>query len=311
LVGIPQIPMALGIIWTAIVAAVLLVRRNYRLGRLDVRGAATLATAAFWCALAAWPLSAHHTPTLATMTRLPGAIGAALFAGAVAFVVYAGIDPYARRFWPASLVSWTRLVNGRWRDPLVGQDVLVGVLTGLLVKTGPLVDHLIGRALGAQPGGPELNLTLGTTLGRFAEVGAFSLAGSAATLVLLLLFKATLRRDWLGVMAMACWGGITWAPTFGSDDRIVAAALLSASLIPWVWALSRFGLVAGIVGTWVFTVSPAPIAWNPSLWYGPNMLLDAALILALAAYGCHTALAGRPLFSENLLREGETPGGLA
>jgi hypothetical protein len=42
-------------------------------------------------------------------------------------------------------------VNGRVRDPLVGQDVLVGVLTGLVMTGGLLADHLIEWALWGQP----------------------------------------------------------------------------------------------------------------------------------------------------------------
>jgi hypothetical protein len=289
-------PMVRGMLWTSLLAAALFVRRNYRLGRLDVRGAATLAGATFWLSLAAWLLRAHFTPTAATSTGLAVGIGTSLFSAGVAFIFYAGMDPYARRYWPASLVAWTRLVNGRLRDPLVGQDVLVGVLTGLVAKAGPLVDHLIGRALGAQPGaGAEVHLTLGRSLGLWADLGAFSLPAGAGSLVLLLLFKAALRRDWLAIVAWAILGGVTWAPTLGSDNKLVAGVVLSAAFVPVFWALCRFGMVATIVATWVFAVTSGPITWDPSLWYGPNMLLGAALILALAVYGLHTALAGRPL----------------
>jgi hypothetical protein len=76
----------------------------------------------------------------------------------------------------------------------------------------------------------------------------------------------------------------------------------------WTWV--RFGMVAGAVATWVCTVSLGVRTWNPSLWYGPNALVGAALILALAAYGFHTALAGRPLFSRNVLEDSNARGGL-
>ena len=308
----PAIPMFMGIVWTGFLAAALLVRRNYRLGRLDVRGAAALAGATFWFTLAAWVLRAHPTPTAATMMQLSVGIGTSLFVAGVTFIAYAGIDPYARRYWPASLVSWMRLVNGRLRDPLVGQDVLVGVLTGLVLKSGQLADQQFAWALGRLPAvGTEIHLTLGRSLGWLADRGAFSLAGGAGALVVLLLFKAALRRDWLVIVAFATLAGITWTPTLGSANRIVATVIFIAAFAPYFWTLCRFGLVAVIVATWVFSVTVGPITWNPSLWYGPNMLLGAALILALAAYGFHTALAGRPLFrgsffgEENAAEKGE------
>ena len=40
------------------------------------------------------------------------------------------VEPFARRTWPKLLISWQRLLNGRFRDPLVGRDVLLGGLVG-------------------------------------------------------------------------------------------------------------------------------------------------------------------------------------
>src|SRR5262249_32277435 len=37
---------------------------------------------------------------------------------------------YVRRTWPEILISWSRLVAGGWKDPLVGRDVLIGTLFG-------------------------------------------------------------------------------------------------------------------------------------------------------------------------------------
>ena len=303
--GAPALPMLMvAIAWTSLLAACLFARRNYRLGRLDVRGAATLAGATFWCTLAAWLLHAHVTPTAGTLTGLSLGVGTSLFTAGAAFVSYAGIDPYARRYWPASLVSWTRVVNGRFRDPLVGQDVLVGVLTGLVMTGALLADHLIERALWRQPwAGPELHLTLGAALGRLAQIGAFALSGSVIMLVSLLLLRTVVRRDWLAVVAFGVLAGVTLAPRLGSDT-VVASVFVSASMVSWFWTLRRFGLVAAVVSTCVFTAMTGPVTWNLSLWYGPNMLLGAALILALAIYGCRTALAGRPLVARGVFGEG-------
>jgi hypothetical protein len=40
------------------------------------------------------------------------------------------VEPYARQSWPKLMVSWQRLLNGRLRDPLVGRDVLLGIVAG-------------------------------------------------------------------------------------------------------------------------------------------------------------------------------------
>ena len=297
-VGMPAVPMFMGLVWISLVAGALLVRRNHRLGRLDLRGAAALAGATFWLALAGWLLSAHLTPTAGTMVRLSQAVGMSLFNAAIAFVVYAGGEPYARRHWPASLVSWMRVVNGRLRDPLVGQDVLVGTLTGLVMTAVLLAYCVVADALGAPPLGKVdvVEPTLGGGLGRYAGIAVFALWTGAGALVMMLLVKSLVRRDWLTVLASSVIGGITWSHTLGTSYPVLAAVFFVASAVPWMWMWVRFGMVAGVVATWVFAVSTSALTWNPSLWHGPNALVGAGLILVLAAFGCRTALAGRPLF---------------
>jgi hypothetical protein len=42
------------------------------------------------------------------------------------------IEPWLRRQWPKSIVSWSRLLAGSWRDPVVGRDILLGVALGIV-----------------------------------------------------------------------------------------------------------------------------------------------------------------------------------
>ena len=47
------------------------------------------------------------------------------------WVNYIAIEPFVRRLWPELLVSWSRLLEGRLRDPRVGRDLLVGTVIGV------------------------------------------------------------------------------------------------------------------------------------------------------------------------------------
>ena len=49
-------------------------------------------------------------------------IGQPLWAAGLLWLLYLALEPYVRRFWPATLVSWSRLMARQWRDPLVGRD---------------------------------------------------------------------------------------------------------------------------------------------------------------------------------------------
>ena len=67
------------------------------------------------------------------------------------WVLYLALEPYVRRYWPQAIISWTRVLGGRWRDPLVGRDVLYGVILGVLFcDLYGLRYHLEAR-LGAPP----------------------------------------------------------------------------------------------------------------------------------------------------------------
>ncbi len=47
------------------------------------------------------------------------------------WLLYIALEPYVRRNWPQTIISWTRLVSGRLRDPLVGRDIVSGILLGM------------------------------------------------------------------------------------------------------------------------------------------------------------------------------------
>jgi hypothetical protein len=297
LVGMPALPGFIAIVSILSIAGVLFVRHSYRLGRLDPRGPAVLSACVFSLTLAAWLLRAHLVPAAETMTRLSQAIGTSLFNAAAVFVMYAGTDHYVRRYWPTTLVSWTRLVNGRLRDPLVGQDLLVGTLSGLLASLGVVVYGAIAQALGAQPiASEQLALTLGPLLATYADLGVFALWSGAAGLVGLLLTRMLLRRTWLAALVSSILCGTAWSPTLGPSYPVLAAACFVGCSFVWMSTAARFGLLASAVTTWVFTVSMTAPTTDPSLWYGREALIGAGAVLAIAVYGLRTALAGRTVF---------------
>ena len=85
-----------------------------------------------------WPvLRAHHVPlAVDEWIFLLIATGWALVWTAFAWLIYISLEPYVRRRMPELLIGWTRLLDGRWRDPRVGRDVLVGALAGSIMALG-------------------------------------------------------------------------------------------------------------------------------------------------------------------------------
>ena len=95
-----------------------------------------LATAAFLCELAAWAFGAHHVASSFEFEMIfANGLSNALLFGVFLWVLYLAVEPYARRNWPHMLISWTRLLGGGFRDPLVGRDLLVGAAGAALTET--------------------------------------------------------------------------------------------------------------------------------------------------------------------------------
>ncbi len=95
-----------------LVVGVMLARRNLRLGRGDRRGAYRLAAFVF----AAWTVAvffgAHHVPSFAEFPLFVEFLVWGLGGSCFIWVLYIALEPYVRRRWPATLVSWSRLLAG-------------------------------------------------------------------------------------------------------------------------------------------------------------------------------------------------------
>ena len=109
-----------------LVAGAMLARRNLRLGRGDRRGASRLAAFVFAAWAVGWFFGAHHVPNSSELGLFMEFLVWGLGWSCFIWVLYIALEPYVRRRWPATLVSWSRMLAGGFRDPLVGRDVLIG-----------------------------------------------------------------------------------------------------------------------------------------------------------------------------------------
>jgi len=82
--------------------------------------------------------------------KLVVGIGVVLFWAAFVYTTYLAIEPYFRRRWPRLLVSWSRVLSGRFADPRVGRDLLVGCLAGALMGILVLAPEVLALNLPRQ-----------------------------------------------------------------------------------------------------------------------------------------------------------------
>src|SRR6266478_6280678 len=189
------------------ISGVYIARRNVRLKRSDSRGAARLGVSVFLIFSMMWLLDAHHVGSIDEFDSILIALGWALLFTTLATVLYLALEPYVRRRDPHTLISWSRLLAGQWRDPLVGRDLLIGAAYGVLLTVFEQSDNfllpLFGR-LPPMPGGLESGTLLGVrpALGALLFYVLVFLLYSLLVFFFLFLLRLALRRDWIAALVV-------------------------------------------------------------------------------------------------------------
>jgi hypothetical protein len=117
---------------TVLLGGIFLALRNYVRGRGDRRGAFRLGAFVFASHMLLWTFQTHLVTGASGFGLFLIAMGNALFGAALMWALYLAIEPYIRRHWPQAIISWSRLLAGRLRDPLLGRDLLIGVILGVV-----------------------------------------------------------------------------------------------------------------------------------------------------------------------------------
>jgi serine/threonine-protein kinase len=292
-----------------LLGAVLLARYNIRQGRGDRRGAFRLALFVFAVSMLSWLFGASHVPTFGELfIFLSLAVSQALLWAGMLWLLYIALEPYVRRRWPNTIISWSRVLSGGGlRDPLVGRDVLVGILfgigLGLLSQFGDLVRLWRGAAphLGHVP----LDAWLGV---RYLIASGFlsslivAIVLTLSMFFLMFLLRVVTRRQWLaGAIFVLFWVVLG---VLGSNSPMIDLVFAGLSFAALVIILLRFGLVALACGIFVGSLFPlVPITTDFSAWYAGSALFTLLAVLALAVYAFHTSLGGQKVFAGKFLED--------
>ena len=302
----------LAIVFFAIlIASVLLARRNLRLGRGDRKGGFKIALFVFSSILIGLLLMTDHVPSLGgELDLLFKASAEALFIAVFFWLLYIALEPSVRRRWPRLIISWTRLLAGDFRNPMVGRDILIGSLLGLghtlSICSMYIISVGVGKPVPQVPSGNPI------TLEGIRPVIAIMLSSSVTQyivvamglLFLLLLLYMLLRRRWLAVagvwLMLAAVGILAFAipgPLILWIGPIIIATL-------GVLAVARFGLLTTLSFQLFFDLSfHYAITPNLSAWYAQTTLLIVPILIALAVYSFYTSLGGQPLFRGGILQD--------
>jgi serine/threonine-protein kinase len=295
------------IIAVAIVMALVLTRRNRRLGRGDLRGAKRLATFLFAISMLDWLVTAHHVPVIEVeFNSLLAACAFSLLLAVVVAVLYVAIEPYVRRHMPELMIGWARAFEGRLNDPRVGRDVLAGALLG---TTSALLLHasnalptwvpILGQT--TVPPSPQMIEGGGLALGALVNHVQVALAAMLVLSFVLFLFRMLLRREWLSLAALMVLLSLA---QLGGENVLLETPFAVLQGVLLGWAIGRVGLLAGCV-TWFYRVvlSTVPIPIDATTPYTFTTILVIGLMVALAGYALHVSVGSRRLFSIDALED--------
>src|SRR5262249_45104255 len=153
--------------------------RNARSGRGDSRGAFRLAAFVFVAIVLGNIAYADHLPATAEFFYLFSTFRSAVFFAGFFVVLSMAFEPQVRRQYPEALITWSRVLAGRLRDPLAGAHVLIGIALGACglalsesVLTPPGLSAAIGSTRAALPSstGTIIGLWLSDALGALGSL---------------------------------------------------------------------------------------------------------------------------------------------
>jgi eukaryotic-like serine/threonine-protein kinase len=290
----PAVSAANVIVALVVFAAILVVAAwqalaNLRSGRGDRRGSLRIAVVVGVASLG------NQFTAVATLTR--GAelsvafavLAEATFVGGAVWLIYMAIEPLMRRYFPQGLISWSRVLAGRFTDPLVGRDVLLGLAMTAIFSTffwAPNLWALRSAAGGTLEGGYPHGLN--PLLGPILVIGnLFSIIQILLPLGFMFLYVAprlVLRNSRLAVaVGVVALFGFSLAFE-GLNSTGVALGLFV------VLICARVGFV-GLVALTIFmnNLVLAPASLDGSAWWAPNSWIAIGVVVALAIWAFRTA----------------------
>jgi serine/threonine protein kinase len=294
-----------GLVALSTIGSLVLAKRNLRLGKGDRRGAFRLSLYVLVINFLSWLLAANEIPrSLETDGFVPIAwakpAGWALFCAVDVWLVYVALEPYLRQRWPHRIVAWNRLLAGRFRDPLVGRDILVGaafsVLLVLITYFRLLITTFTGRPMeGLWEARFDDLLGFKRLLAGFLQGQLMAISLGLGVMFLVLLFYMAFKKEWIASLTMGAI--ITAVNALGNGPHMIPSLIsgvLTAILLLFV--LKRFGLLSYVVLEFFNQILPFyPFSANFNAWYSAGTEAALVMILGLVLYAFYISLGGQPI----------------
>jgi len=188
------------------------------------------------------------------------------------------------------------------RDPLVGRDVLFGVMLGLTwVMIFAISLTVAATRFGGAPlvTSPDFLMGVRSTLGAWLFQLPNAIVGTLAFFILLVILRILLRNRWAAAVGFTlfCTAIKISGSTQPAFDAIVEVLIYGIA----AFSLVRFGLVTLFVAVFVANLMlNVPITLDFSHWYATAAISVPVGVLAIGVWAFYTALGGQKLIKDEV-----------
>jgi tRNA A-37 threonylcarbamoyl transferase component Bud32 len=275
--------------------AILVARRNWKIGRIDRAGALRVAAARFLLGAVAWLCLMHPAPRQEMLDLFEAAAGDLLLGSAMLWIVYLAIEPAVRARYPHAMITWNRVLAGRPFDPQVCAHVLIGAAVGCGLWAGVELMQLASKDVVEASGNVLAVLGTRAWIARNAQAGVTALSAGLLVFAVICFLRGLVRYNILAALATAAIFTLSEGQLAQSSDLALIAAIFAIyGIIAFV--LIRFGLVATI-STIFFTngFSSLWLGGDWRAWYTPTGIATLLFLLSIALIAFWKSLGARDL----------------
>jgi serine/threonine-protein kinase len=229
------------------------------------------------------------------------ALSGAVFTGVLETLFYLAMEPWVRARWPQSLITWSRLLSGKWRDAQVNGHILIGAALGMGLWSVAELRQVLSIS------GSGLN----TGTGLFVAEGTrqwislvFSDAEEALRLGLIIFFsifgmRMLLRRDWLAAIGTAVVFTFLEGNLAKTADLPGEVAVYLVVYTALMFVLLRVGLLTTISAVFFANiVGSISVGLDWGTWYAPYGIAGLAMTLGLVLWAFGNSLGSGGLLGE-------------
>ena len=273
-------------------------RHNLKQGRGDLRGTTRASVSLALALFVGYLLSAHYgASALWFWDFVNASLGDAVITAVQFAAFYLALEPYVRRTWPEMLISWNRLLAGSWQNPLVGRDILIGLLIGITATATQFariaLPYWFPISSISPAGGLESALATSPRFLGHVCFQATALMNAMGTLAFLFLVARLTRRKGLAIVLT---GVLVVASNLTGENLLTELPVATLYAVMMLYALLRFGLLASAVSWVAGQLCVAPFTTDFSRWYAWRGLFIVGLLMAVTIYAFKISLAGKSAF---------------